>query len=180
MRPLYIFDLDGTLALIEHRRHFVERPDCPHCGWSKDCDHARNGTRPAFKPNWSAFFAACVDDEPNEPVINTLKALRKGAEIWIWSGRSDEVRQQTLTWLYRHGIIYPFWNPLNSLRAPEAFRMRPAGDFAPDEVLKGGWLGEMEPPERARLTAVFDDRDKVVKMWRSFGVACFQVAPGEF
>ena len=24
-RPLYIFDLDGTLALIKHRRHFVER-----------------------------------------------------------------------------------------------------------------------------------------------------------
>jgi phosphoserine phosphatase len=25
-RALYIFDLDGTLALIEHRRHLVEAP----------------------------------------------------------------------------------------------------------------------------------------------------------
>jgi hypothetical protein len=25
VKPLYIFDLDGTLALIQHRRHFVER-----------------------------------------------------------------------------------------------------------------------------------------------------------
>jgi len=26
MRPLYIFDLDGTLALIEHRRHLLDVP----------------------------------------------------------------------------------------------------------------------------------------------------------
>ena len=71
MKPLYIFDLDGTLALIDHRRHFVEGPD-------KD---------------WRSFFAACVDDAPNMPVIRTLQALRKsGAEVWIWSGRSDEDR----------------------------------------------------------------------------------------
>jgi len=155
MRPLYIFDLDGTLALIEHRRHFVE-------GTSK---------------NWPAFFAACVDDKPNVPVIHTFKALRKSAEVWIWSGRSDEVRDQTLTWLYKHGLIHPFWNPP---RAPEAFRMRKAGDHQMDVSLKAGWLSEIEPPERNRLTAVFDDRSSVVKMWRGNGVPCFQVAPGEF
>lgn len=64
--------------------------------------------------------------------------------------------------------------------APERFRMRKAGDFTPDEVLKRGWLNEIEPPEYARLTAVFDDRDKVVNMWREAGVPCFQVARGEF
>ena len=36
------------------------------------------------------------------------------------------------------------------------------------------------PPERNRLTAVFDDRDKVVQMWRENGVPCFQVAKGDF
>ena len=58
--------------------------------------------------------------------------------------------------------------------------MRKAGDFTPDEDLKRGWLAEMEPPELARLTAVFDDRDKVVAMWRAAGVPCFQVAPVAF
>jgi hypothetical protein len=161
VRPLYIFDLDGTLALIEHRRHFIE-------GTTKD---------------WRGFFAACVDDEPNLPVIRTLQALRKaGAEIWIWSGRSDEVRAQTVEWLCRHGCfgfptdILPAW----PFGAPERFRMRPAGDFTPDEKLKASWIAEIEPPEWDRLTAVFDDRDKVVAMWRGAGVACFQVAPGEF
>ena len=55
-----------------------------------------------------------------------------------------------------------------------------AGDFTPDEVLKRGWLSEIEPPEYARLTGVFDDRDTVVAMWRAAGVTCFQVAPGGF
>lgn len=160
MTPLYIFDLDGTLALIDHRRHLVE-------GETKD---------------WPAFFRACKDDKPNWPVVRTLQALRNsGAEIWIWSGRSDEVRAETERWLYEHGILRTtmllHWQPF---RPPEMFRMRKAGDFTPDEVLKRQWLSEIEPPEYARLTAVFDDRDKVVAMWRAAGVACFQVAPGGF
>ncbi len=155
-RPLYIFDLDGTLALIEHRRHLVE-------GETKD---------------WRAFFAACVNDAPNLPVIRTFQSLREaGAECWVWSGRSDEVRAQTESWLRRHDV-WPrnrFWPG-----APEAFQMRDAGDHTPDELLKFGWLADLEPPERNRLTAVFDDRDKVVAMWRAAGVPCFQVAPGAF
>lgn len=50
----------------------------------------------------------------------------------------------------------------------------------PDEKLKRLWLNEMSQADRSRLTAVFDDRDKVVAMWREAGVPCFQVAPGEF
>lgn len=163
MTPIYIFDLDGTLALTEHRQHFLLDRSDPE--------------------RWRKFFAACVDDEPNVPVIRTLQSLRRaGAECWIWSGRSDEVRAQTVEWLCKHECFgsrtftLPWW----PLAAPERFRMRKAGDFTPDEVLKRGWLNEIEPPEYARLTAVFDDRDKVVNMWREAGVPCFQVARGEF
>jgi len=161
MRPLYIFDLDGTLALTEHRQHLVR------------CD----------KPDWPAFFAACVNDEPNLPVIRTLQALRAaGAEIWIWSGRSDEVKAQTVEWLCKHGCFYSCttYLPLSFFVAPERFRMRKAGDHRDDVAVKSEWLAEIEPPEYARLTAVFDDRDKVVAMWRAAGVPCFQVAPGAF
>lgn len=182
-RPLYIFDLDGTLALIEHRLHFITVPACPHCGWVKECDHSRDGTRPAFKRDWRGFFAAVKDDAPNLPVIRTLQALRKsGAEVWIWSGRSDECKAATVEWLQRHGC---FGFPTDVLwawpfGAPERFRMRKAGDYRDDVVVKGEWLSEMEPPEFNRLTGVFDDRDRVVRMWRDAGVTCFQVAPGEF
>ena len=183
MKPLYIFDLDGTLALIEHRLHHITVPACPRCGWFKECDHSRDGTRPAFKKDWRAFFAAVGDDKPNKPVIRTLQALRTGgAEVWIWSGRSDECRAQTVKWLCKHGC---FGWPTNTLPAwpfgaPERFRMRKAGDYRDDVVVKGEWLSEMEPPEFDRLTGVFDDRARVVQMRRDAGVTCFQVAPGEF
>ena len=162
MRPLYIFDLDGTLALTDHRQHILDNKDDPH--------------------RWAKFFAACVDDQPNEPVIRTLKALRKsGAECWIWSGRSEDVRPQTEEWLYRHGCLrstmFLHWQPFDP---PESFLMRPSGDYTPDDDLKFGWLANLEPPERNRVTAIFDDREKVVAMWRKAGVPCFQVAPGKF
>jgi hypothetical protein len=208
MRPLFIFDLDGTLALIDHRRHLVDKHSCLACYGtghkrreppevakmvldSRGRPTALPATDPCTecggtghaKQDWRAFFAACVDDEPNLPVIQTLQALRRGgAECWIWSGRSDEVYAETVKWLCKHGIFgWPggtliAW-PFN---APERFRMRKAGDFTPDEQLKFGWLADMEPPERKRLTGVFDDRERVVQMWRRHGVPCFQVAPGEF
>lgn len=160
--PLYIFDLDGTIALINHRRPLLE---------SKAQDR------------WQKFFAACIDDEPNGPVIDTLMALRRsGAECWIWSGRSDEVRSQTVEWLCKHSV---FGNPTGALPAwpfmhPHRFRMRRAGDYMPDDELKLHWLTEMSQADRSRLVAVFDDRDKVVAMWRAAGVPCFQVAPGSF
>lgn len=148
MRPLYIFDLDGTLANCEHRQHLVQRTE----------------------PDWRAFFAACGADTPIKPVIDTMARLAYGgAEIWIFSGRSGEVLIETNDWLCDHvPNVY------------SRFQMRSEGDFTPDDVLKRHWLDEMTAEDRARLVAVFDDRAKVVAMWRAAGVPCFQVAPGDF
>ena len=188
MKPLYIFDLDGTLALIDHRRHLVERPSlkCYDCHGANRHNCVQCADLDAgWKADWRAFFAACVDDQPNAPVIRTLRALESGgAEIWIWSGRSDEVRAQTQEWLAKHvhggGVLGRLIGSAYPYMAPERFRMRKAGDYRSDVNLKREWLSEIEPPEYARLTAVFDDRDSVVQMWRDAGVPCFQVAPGEF
>lgn len=198
MRPLYIFDLDGTLALIEHRRHLINlQPGSPvlvkgdsavYRGPNEKIegdywiDHGPGvGTyswHPSdvkFKPDWSAFFAACVDDKPNVPVVHVLHSLLySAAEVRIFSGRSDEVREETVTWLTTHTNLRP-----RELLGP-MLRMRKQGDYTPDEVLKKQWLDELPTHDRMRLMCVFDDRDKVVKMWRDQGVACFQVAPGEF
>jgi len=153
MRPLYIFDLDGTLALIEHRRHFVE------------CDRKDR--------NWPAFHAACVDDMPNAPVIKTFRKLAATADVWVWSGRSDAVRMETEEWLRDFAGRNGEW-------FETSLTMRCLTDHTPDDVLKKQWLDNMLVDDRQRLVAVFDDRDRVVKMWRDNGVACFQVAPGNF
>ena len=80
-----VFDLDGTLALNEHRQHFVDRP--------------------VGEKDWKSFFAACHLDEPNMPAIQTLNALfDAGHEVEIWTGRSGEVLDLTLLWLHNRGL----------------------------------------------------------------------------
>ena len=151
MKPLYIFDLDGTLALTDHRAHLVR------------CEN----------PNWDAFFEACVDDQPNYPVIETLHNLiESGAEVRIWSGRSNAVMSQTLEWFHKHLDM--------DIASEIPLLMRVEGDFTPDDRLKSDWYDQLNEFEKKRLIAVFDDRNKVVEMWRSKGVACFQVATGDF
>jgi phosphoserine phosphatase len=153
-KPLYIFDLDGTLALIEHRKHYIEDREDPQ--------------------RWRKFYAACDKDQPNLGVLRTLERLRHaGADIWIFSGRSDEVRAKTVEWLTTHTSFM-------SHDLDTALVMRRAGDYTVDDELKQQWLNDMLHEDRERLVAVFDDRDRVVAMWRANGVTCFQVAPGEF
>lgn len=154
MIPLYIFDLDGTLALTEHRQHILDDKENPN--------------------RWRDFFRACVNDSPNWPVISTFNALLKsGAELRIWSGRSAEVMNETLAWIHQYVTD-------GEIAEEVQLAMRREGDFTPDEDLKRGWLHSLNEYDRRRLVAIFDDRQKVVDMWRSEGVACFQVAPGGF
>ncbi|MGG7534652.1 AAA family ATPase [Rhizobium sp. 12,4] len=135
-----VFDLDGTLADISHRTPFV---------------------RGQQRPDWDAFFAACIDDIPHLHVIETFKAhLDAGHKVRVWSARSDVVRIQTEDWLLRHGIDPCFLQ-----------HMRAAGDNTPDAVLKRHWLHQ----EEVRPDIVYDDRQRVVDMWRSEGIPCFQV-----
>lgn len=151
--PMYIFDLDGTLALIEHRRHFVE----------------------GKVQRWDKFYAACVDDAPNPAVVTMFNLLlASGATVLIFSGRGSEVRTQTLEWLVKH-------TDLDMPTANRIVLMRPEKDYTPDDKLKREWYEQvLNDADRKRLVAIFDDRDKVVKMWRGMGLTCFQVAPGAF
>ena len=159
MKPLYIFDLDGTLALIQHRRHFVERE--------------------RGKQDWKGFYAACVDDVPNIPVLRVMESLRRFGDVWIFSGRSDEVRLQTVDWLVKH-TSFMSSDFDSAFGDQDVLTMRQEGDYTADDTLKKQWLDSMLPRDRQRLVAVFDDRNRVVKMWRSVGITCFQVAEGEF
>ena len=155
MKPLYIFDIDGTAALIDHRRPILDRLD--------------------DKNRWREFYSLCDKDTPNEPVLRTLERLRiTGAEIWFFSGRSEEVRGKTVDWLTEHTSF------MSHELTPLILNMRLEGDYTADDKLKESWLNSMMICDRERLIAVFDDRQRVVDMWRRNGVACYQVADGDF
>lgn len=136
-----IFDLDGTLCDISHRLHHIK-------GKKKDYD---------------AFHAACVDDVPKPEIAKTLVALYKnGCDIEVWSGRSDIVREETERWLLMEVAL---------LTSYIKVKMRPHGDYTPDQELKRKWLHEAT----VKPDLVFDDRQRVVDMWREEGITCCQV-----
>lgn len=160
-----IFDLDGTLADIEHRRHLV----------------AKTERGPA--PNWDEFYARCVQDAPIEPVVNLFRMMyRAGRTLEIWSGRSAAVRRQTEDWLHSNLFRRQWsqweWREPSSPRFVR-LRLRPEGDYTPDEQLKERWL-DHALAEGTQVELVIDDRAKVVSMWRRRGLTCLQCAPGEF
>jgi uncharacterized HAD superfamily protein len=85
-RNCYIFDLDGTICDVRHRRQYV-----------------------ATKPrNWDAWNAGLINDIPHLAVQKVFQALRNDQEVdlIIVSGRSDDYKEQTIKWLTDNEIFY--------------------------------------------------------------------------
>jgi ABC-type sugar transport system ATPase subunit len=82
---IYIVDIDGTLADLSHRLHFIEQKP----------------------PDWDAFYAASPQDSPIESVIETVKLLKRaGATIILVTGRDEICRHATIVWLLHHGVTF--------------------------------------------------------------------------
>lgn len=153
MKRAVIFDIDGTLADCEHRRHLVDLKNYPH-----DMHQGRT--------DWKEFFRRAKDDPVVEPVKRLLDQLKPLNHIVLCTGRGEEQRQDTRGWLQSRGISY------------SGLFMRPLGDYRADHVVKRELLGII----RAIYTPwlVVDDRQSVVDMWREEGLVCLQCAPGNF
>lgn len=82
-----ICDIDGTVADIQHRRHFLE-------GEKKD---------------WKSFFEAMHADTPRSDIINEVQGYHiAGYDVVFVSGRPDNYRAMTEEWLDRHvGLVLP-------------------------------------------------------------------------
>ncbi len=142
----YLFDIDGTLADLSHRLPHIQKEP-------KD---------------WDAFFAECANDAPISHVCDlACDLIRAGQAVVFVSGRSDQVRAETLEWLYNH------------VGSSRTLYMRRKGDHRPDHLVKGELLDEILAAGYEPIMA-FDDRDQVVKMWRARGIPCAQVADGNF
>jgi len=166
---MIIFDLDGTLANCEHRRHFVD-PE-KNLNYLLECcetnTYCNLHTGSKWKPDWDAFHETCDKDTPIKPVIDlfyTMQDIFILDRIQIWSGRSESVRQKTIDWLLKHA----------SYDEDIELKMRPIGDYTPDEQLKERWLDEVLSQGKT-IEFVVDDRRKVVEMWRRRGVFVFDV-----
>ena len=148
-KDIVIFDLDGTLAIIEKRLKESSM---------------KNG-----KINWKRFFSdeLIKKDLPNPPVIKTANLFHQnGFKIYIFSGRSEKTKEATIQWLKKYDVPY------------DLLKMRAKNDTRPDEVIKKEFVVELSILKNIFL--ILDDREKVVKMWRSLKLPCFQVNEGLF
>jgi hypothetical protein len=129
-------------------------------GRAQECLHSG-------KRDWDAYYARCHEDAPNHNLITLLQVLEGIYHIWIISGRREDTREVTMQWLAEHGV--PF----------TGLTLRPVGNFVDDHILKLQMAEEMSLSPH-NVLVVFEDRDRVVKAWRSVGYSCFQVASGDF
>lgn len=177
---MIIFDLDGTLADCEHRRHFVVKQKKPEC----TCDpesYGYDGQPCAMydyldcKPDWQAFYEACDKDT----VISQTRCLfdfvamnGHAHQIQIWSGRCESVREKTIAWLKNWSFgfaVHPF---------DIILKMRPIGDNTPDDQLKEKWLDEALANSQM-VNFVFDSCQDSIAMWRKRGIFVFNVNQSE-
>ena len=114
------------------------------------------------------------EDIPNYPLVRFLQELICNKHIIFLSGRegTDQCKQDTINWLTENICSSDFGYKWELL-------MRDKNNFEPDEIIKERiFHKEIEP--KYSVLAIFDDRDKVVKMWRSLGLLCNQVYWGNF
>lgn len=145
IKPIaYIFDIDGVLADNSPRQHLLQQE-----GKTK-------------KACWQEFYDASGEDPVYPDTLELLKTLQAaGTKILLVTGRSEEYHHLLMPWLEKHGI------------KPDGLYARKRYDFRQDwEVKAEIYKTHIRP--YYHVLGVFEDRFECVKMWRSFGLTCYQ------
>lgn len=145
-----IVDVDGTLARNYGHRSFYD--------YSRVCD-----------------------DAVRQPIADLLwHFIDQGFIPIIMSGRDDSCRDDTETWLFdKLGLLAQGQGALGDERDYIGPLMRATGDKRDDAIVKLELFNE-HVRDHYDVRYVLDDRDRVVRAWRSIGLTCLQVADGNF
>lgn len=142
---IVIFDIDGTLADTSKRIHYMK----------------------AEKKNWTAFYAEAKHDDPHKHVVNLTKMyLNAGYHIILLTGRPANLKQDTLNWLNKEGVLF------------HVLLMRLIGDHGKDNVVKRETLISYLVNNNlhiSQIEAVYEDRIHVAETWREMGLSVFLV-----
>lgn len=109
------------------------------------------------------------------PAVEQILAWKAAGEgdgypetkLLLLSGRDDKFEEQTRDWLRENDIDYDY------------LLMRENGDSRKDTIVKRE-MYEKYIKGKYNIELVLDDRSSVVALWRSLGLTCLQVAPGDF
>jgi|TARA_R110000796_G_scaffold73663_1_gene165551 hypothetical protein len=139
-----VVDIDGTIAKVGERLKYLK-------------------TTP---PDYDKFYASCFEDEPIIEMVDLVKRLQSFYKIVFCTGRREQVRDVTETWLCKNGL---FGDLL----------MRPNKDHRHDTKVKPEQLSNSGVLLQ-EIAFVLEDRDSMVKKWRSLGLRCLQVDYADF
>lgn len=152
-KSVYVFDIDGTLADLSHRLHFIE-------GKEKD---------------WDSFYHNVKNDSIIPQNVMTFLMLRNSMpheNLLFVTGRPERTREDTEMWLARN-VFMSQYIPTDTLF------MREDDDHRKDYEVKEELYHKFIEPNY-NVIAVFEDRKQVVDMWRKLGITCYQVAGGNY
>jgi predicted kinase len=108
-------------------------------------------------------------DTLNTEVYNALMlAFKAGVSIIIVSGRDNAFRAETVAWLQANDVPY------------DALYMRPTenrkdGKKTEDSIVKYNLFNQYIRDSKYKILGVYDDRHRVLRMWRKLGLTTFHV-----
>ena len=121
-------------------------------------------------PDWEAFNREMIHDALHHHIAAIYYAMCKRGmnshpSIFV-TGRPENYRYPTTEWLKKHDIHpnYLFMRPYKDYRSDVEIKRE-----IHDKYIKG-----------APVMMVFDDRDRVVEMWRELGYKCLQTQKGDY
>ena len=151
-QKVILVDVDGTIAKIDHRLYLIKKEP-------KD---------------WEGFYDAAKEDEP---LVDNIKMIKEalvelGATPVFVTGRSDVIRDPTAAWIHKHffGVTDP-----EKAKFLRLLFMRKAGDHREDDVVKKEIYDGFTFYDVLR---VYEDRPKVIRMYRELGVDVVDMGPG--
>ena len=150
--------LDGKASLINKIRHVLPKAVLV------DVDGTLANMQGIRKPfEWDKVF----NDKPYQDIIDLVNDLYENYRIIIMTGRDGVCEGATRKWLSKYGVCY------------HDLHIRKAGDFRKDDIIKSEiYMDKIRGNFDVKY--VIDDRNQVVDMWRSIGLRCLQVQPGDF
>lgn len=111
---------------------------------------------------------SCAKDLVNESVRQLYwNTQQSDVKMIIFSGRNGDSEPETREWLKNNDIKF------------DELHMRKVGDDRKDSIIKTEMFDEYVR-DKYNVLYIVDDRNQVVDMWRSLGITCLQVAPGDF
>ena len=142
---VYIFDIDGVLADIDHRMKFIRDKD------------------------YEKFYSdeEMIKDRALRSGIELLKNLKRArrdnTEIVFATGRPEKTRRITKTWL---------WNNLQEL---DNLYMRKDGDYRPSDIVKVELVSKIVEDlklnnDSSCVMFIDDDPKNVIAIEKNFGI----------